>query len=217
MPSPHRSSQQPSSPHFIGHSRAVRGGHPGGACNPSRMTASSLLTNVSNSGHCRRSVMRTPRRQLLAAGLAAAGVSIVPLRGRAQPGRQRALDETQFPRPASRCRPSVSAPGSPSMSATIPMLKDECADGHGCLLRGGRADDRPSPMYGSSQPVIGHGLQKLGRPQGLFSADKVWISSAAGGPGQIEQSRGFGGFPASTCFRSTISCRGKRIWRRCSR
>ena len=52
-----------------------------------------------------------------------------------------------------------------------------------------------SPMYGSSQPVIGYGLQKLGRPSALFSAEKVWTSSAAAGPAQIEQSRRFWGVP----------------------
>ena len=52
-----------------------------------------------------------------------------------------------------------------------------------------------SPMYGSSQPVIGYGLQKLGRPSALFSAEKVWTSSGAGGPPQIEQSRRFWGVP----------------------
>ena len=59
---------------------------------------------------------------------------------------------------------------------------------------GGRMIDS-SPMYGSSQPVIGYGLQKLGRPSALFSAEKVWTSSAAGGPPQIEQSRRFWGVP----------------------
>jgi diketogulonate reductase-like aldo/keto reductase len=34
-----------------------------------------------------------------------------------------------------------------------------------------------SPMYGSSQAVIGYGLAKLGKPLRVFSADKVWISS----------------------------------------
>ena len=50
-------------------------------------------------------------------------------------------------------------------------------------------------MYGSSQPVIGYGLQKLGRPSALFSAEKVWTSSGAAGPPQIEQSRRFWGVP----------------------
>jgi diketogulonate reductase-like aldo/keto reductase len=53
---------------------------------------------------------------------------------------------------------------------------------------GGRLIDS-SPMYGSSQEVIGYGLKKLDHPKQLFSADKVWISSGARGPAQIEESR----------------------------
>jgi diketogulonate reductase-like aldo/keto reductase len=68
-----------------------------------------------------------------------------------------------------------------------PELRDECA----AVMRaffaaGGRLIDC-SPMYGSSQDVIGYGLAKLGRPNSLFSAEKVWTSSD--GPGQIEESR----------------------------
>jgi diketogulonate reductase-like aldo/keto reductase len=59
---------------------------------------------------------------------------------------------------------------------------------------GGRLIDS-SPMYGSSQEVIGYGLAKLRRPAPLFSADKVWISSGAGGPAQIEESRRRWGVP----------------------
>lgn len=46
-----------------------------------------------------------------------------------------------------------------------------------------------SPMYGSSQDTVGHGLERLGRPESLFSADKVWTSSPAEGPDQVAQSR----------------------------
>jgi diketogulonate reductase-like aldo/keto reductase len=53
---------------------------------------------------------------------------------------------------------------------------------------GGRLIDS-SPMYGSSQGVIGHGLNKLGKPGALFSADKVWTSPGSRGPAQIEASR----------------------------
>jgi diketogulonate reductase-like aldo/keto reductase len=53
---------------------------------------------------------------------------------------------------------------------------------------GGRMIDS-SPMYGSSQDVIGAGLERLGRPRALFAADKVWIGSGPRGPGQIEESR----------------------------
>lgn len=53
---------------------------------------------------------------------------------------------------------------------------------------GGRLIDS-SPMYGSSQEVVGHGLTRLGRPAALFSADKVWTGSGPRGPVQIEASR----------------------------
>jgi diketogulonate reductase-like aldo/keto reductase len=68
-------------------------------------------------------------------------------------------------------------------------LREECAAVMRAFFReGGRLIDS-SPMYGSSQSVIGDGLQKLGKPSGLFSADKVWISSGSRGPEQIEESR----------------------------
>jgi diketogulonate reductase-like aldo/keto reductase len=74
-----------------------------------------------------------------------------------------------------------------------PELRDECA----AVMRaffaaGGRLIDS-SPMYGSSQEVIGYGLARLGRPATLFSADKVWTSSE--GVGQIEKSREHWGVP----------------------
>ncbi len=59
---------------------------------------------------------------------------------------------------------------------------------------GGRMIDS-SPMYGSAQEVIGYGLGKLGRPPALFATDKVWISSSARGPEQIEESRRLWGVP----------------------
>ena len=72
------------------------------------------------------------------------------------------------------------------------VLRDECAAVMAAFLdSGGRMIDS-SPMYGSSQPVIGYGLSKHGAPP-VFSADKVWTSSD--GPGQIEQSRQYWGVP----------------------
>jgi diketogulonate reductase-like aldo/keto reductase len=59
---------------------------------------------------------------------------------------------------------------------------------------GGRVIDS-SPMYGSSQPVVGHALARLGHPRTLFSAEKVWTGSAARGPAQIEASREHWGVP----------------------
>jgi diketogulonate reductase-like aldo/keto reductase len=59
---------------------------------------------------------------------------------------------------------------------------------------GGRLIDS-SPMYGSSQPTIGHALARLGQPPALFSAEKVWIGEVAEGPAQIEASRRHWGVP----------------------
>ncbi len=58
-------------------------------------------------------------------------------------------------------------------------------------LGGGIIDS--SPMYGSSEAVIGHGLRQLGSRSGLFSATKVWTSSGEDGPAEIETSRSLWG------------------------
>jgi diketogulonate reductase-like aldo/keto reductase len=72
-------------------------------------------------------------------------------------------------------------------------LRDECAAVmEAFFAAGGRMIDS-SPMYGSSQAVIGYALDKLRRPAALFSADKVWTSSAPRGREQIEQSREYWG------------------------
>jgi diketogulonate reductase-like aldo/keto reductase len=63
-----------------------------------------------------------------------------------------------------------------------------CAEVIRNFFDGGRLIDS-SPMYGSSQGVIGYGLNKLGKPGALFSADKVWTSPGSRGPAQIEASR----------------------------
>jgi diketogulonate reductase-like aldo/keto reductase len=69
-----------------------------------------------------------------------------------------------------------------------PVLRDDCAAVMEAFFNaGGRVIDS-SPMYGSSQAVIGYGLQKLGPPAGLFAADKVWTSAPSGGPADVEQS-----------------------------
>lgn len=46
-----------------------------------------------------------------------------------------------------------------------------------------------SPMYRSSQSVVGDLLARLGRPSALFAADKVWTDNAAGGPDQIARTK----------------------------
>lgn len=56
------------------------------------------------------------------------------------------------------------------------------------FAQGGRLIDC-SPMYGSSQPTLGHALAQLGRPATLFSAEKVWTGDGARGAAQIEATR----------------------------
>jgi len=75
------------------------------------------------------------------------------------------------------------------------VARDSCAEVMRAFFQeGGRLIDS-SPMYGSSQEVIGYGLHKLGNPSQLFAADKVWISAGARGPEQIEESRRHWGIP----------------------
>ena len=76
-----------------------------------------------------------------------------------------------------------------------PAARDSCAEVmRAFFAEGGRLIDS-SPMYGSSQEVIGYGLRKLGNPPQVFSADKVWIASGGAGPKQIEESRRHWGIP----------------------
>lgn len=66
-------------------------------------------------------------------------------------------------------------------AASIAVMRD-------FFRAGGRMVDS-SPMYGSSQGVIGEGLKVLDAKQQVFSAEKVWTSSGRSGPQQIEQTR----------------------------
>ncbi|HEY5789797.1 MAG TPA: aldo/keto reductase, partial [Gammaproteobacteria bacterium] len=51
---------------------------------------------------------------------------------------------------------------------------------------GGLVDS--SPMYGRAEAVIGHGLRRLDRPQGLFAATKVWTWGRDSGIRQLRES-----------------------------
>ena len=130
------------------------------------------------------------RRAVLAGSLAAAG--LYPARGLARSGG--AIDK--------RIPSSGEALPAIGLGTWItfnvgddPAARAACAD----VMRhffaaGGRLIDS-SPMYGSSQAVIGDGLGRLGQPPGLFSADKVWISPGSRGPDQMERSRRLWGVP----------------------
>lgn len=76
-----------------------------------------------------------------------------------------------------------------------PVAREACAEVmRAFFASGGRLIDS-SPMYGSAQEVIGYGLERLGHPASLFSADKVWIPSVSRGPQQVEESRRCWGIP----------------------
>ena len=75
-----------------------------------------------------------------------------------------------------------------------PQLRANCAE----ILRiffaagGGMIDS--SPMYGSSEAVIGWCLGRLGQPEGLFSATKVWTPTMfSDGEAQMDESRALWG------------------------
>ena len=69
------------------------------------------------------------------------------------------------------------------------VARDECAAVMRAFFEaGGRVIDS-SPMYGSSQEVIGYGLGTTSGPAPVFAADKVWIGAPSRGPSQVEESR----------------------------
>jgi diketogulonate reductase-like aldo/keto reductase len=58
--------------------------------------------------------------------------------------------------------------------------------------RGGAVIDS-SPMYGTSEEVIGHCLAQIGTSRALFAATKVWTPLQMLGSGQMEDSRAYWG------------------------
>ena len=75
-----------------------------------------------------------------------------------------------------------------------PAAREACAEVMRAFFAAGGCMIDSSPMYGSSQGVIGNGLKKIGSTN-VFSAEKVWTSSGPRGPAQIEASRKFWGVP----------------------
>lgn len=73
-----------------------------------------------------------------------------------------------------------------------PVLRAESTAVMAAFFKAGGGMIDSSPMYGSSQAVIGAGLKTLAMPQALFSADKVW-TNASDGPGQIAETTGHWG------------------------
>jgi diketogulonate reductase-like aldo/keto reductase len=130
---------------------------------------------------------RLVRRQaLLTAGAAAAALALPRLASSQQPA-------TVLVRPIPSTGEAMPVVGLGTWITfnvgNDPVARDACAEVmRAFFAAGGRMIDS-SPMYGSSQSVIGHGLRKLGRPAQLFSAEKVWVGSGARGRAQMEESR----------------------------
>jgi diketogulonate reductase-like aldo/keto reductase len=126
------------------------------------------------------------RRALLAGMIAASGVLRAPIAGAAGPGRILAK-----PIPSTGENLPVLGLGTwiTFNVGDDPELRNECAAVMQAFFEAGGGVIDSSPMYGSSQEVIGYGLRKLGPHASLFAADKIWTPSASGGPDQIEESR----------------------------
>lgn len=63
---------------------------------------------------------------------------------------------------------------------------------------GGMIDS--SPMYGSSEEVLGYCLSRLGEQPGLFSASKIWHMLASGGKNQFKDSQKLWGLKTFDLF-----------------
>ena len=146
--------------------------------------------------------MGTTRRTFVRASLATAATALLPISLHAQqaPPARRPIPSTREEIPIVGLGTWITF-----NVGDDPLLRDECAAVMAAFFEaGGRMIDF-SPMYGSSQPVIGYGLQKLGRPSALFSAEKVWTSSARQGRRRSSNRAASGACRSSTSFRFTIS------------
>jgi len=133
------------------------------------------------------------RRNILQGGLAAtAAVGLAPLGGWAETGAPltRPIPSTGEPLPLVGLGTWITF----NVGNDTELQNESTAVMAAFFQAGGRMIDS-SPMYGSSQPTIGYGLKKLGYPEALFAAEKVWISNPASGPEQIERSRTLWGVP----------------------
>lgn len=151
--------------------------------NPPKLTTLISEAEIQRAG--KRGRMRTTRRTMLHGLAAVAGLSILrPVLA--------APDDAIITRPIPSTNEALPVVG---LGTWITFnvgedreLLDECAAVMATFFKaGGRMIDS-SPMYGSSQTTIGYGLEKLGFPKALFSAEKVWTTGAEHGREQIRES-----------------------------
>ena len=132
-----------------------------------------------------RSLPAPGRRAFLQRTVAGASAALVPVFARAQ-----SAPLTRNVPKTGEAMPAVGLGSWITFNVgSDPVARSACADVMRAFVdAGGRMIDS-SPMYGSSQDVIGDGLRRAGLTQRVFAADKVWTSSGAQGRAQIEQSR----------------------------
>jgi diketogulonate reductase-like aldo/keto reductase len=75
------------------------------------------------------------------------------------------------------------------------QLRQECTRVVQAFVEGGGRVIDSSPMYGSSQEVIGQALRSLNAAAQVFAADKVWTGDGDQGAAQAENSRRLWGVP----------------------
>ena len=135
-----------------------------------------------------------PRRRLLQRALALAGAAVLPAQAQGQAG-ETAPPTRAIPR-SGEALPLVGLGSWITFNVgNDAAAREACADVmQAFFASGGRLIDS-SPMYGSSQAVIGHGLRRGGALARVFAADKVWVAPASRGPAQMEASRALWGVP----------------------
>ncbi len=124
--------------------------------------------------------MTITRRKLLAAGAASTALAAVPHGTMAATGEMRTVPSSGVMIPAVGLGTWITfnVGEDPELLArSVEVMRAFFDEG------GGMIDT--SPMYGSAQATIGHGLERLGTPPSLFSADKIWTSSLSEGADQL--------------------------------
>ena len=140
------------------------------------------------------------RRTLLRIGLSACAAALVPVQAQQPRGAAQAPDnaapQTRIIAASGEALPLVGLGSWITFNVgNDAEARKQCAKVMEAFFAAGGKLIDSSPMYGSSQDVIGDGLRATGALKKVFSADKVWISPASRGPAQIETSRGLWGVP----------------------
>jgi diketogulonate reductase-like aldo/keto reductase len=127
------------------------------------------------------------RRAFLAAMGAGIGLVVMPLRGLTTSGTRSVVTK---PIPATGEGVPVIGTGTwiTFNVGEDPVAREQRTEVLRCFFELGGGVIDSSPMYGSSEEVVGYCLGRLGPQAGLFSATKVWTSSGTAGVKQVAES-----------------------------